>query len=155
MRLLCFASGIALALAAPVAAQTDGVGEERYARWARVWNGADLDLAETYAWGWQELTTITGRISTAIRRIFGEDVPPAQAKTRLDADPAHSMVGAEATREWLQKITDDTVATFDGRRRVDFVARTVGQEVLVASRTAPFAGPALRCIFEGVQPQQG
>lgn len=100
---------------APVATETDGVGAERYARWARVWNGADLDLADTYAWGWQELATITGRISAAIRRIFGEDVPPAQAKTRLDADPAHSMVGAEATREWLQKITDDTVATFDGR----------------------------------------
>src|SRR5437870_10277162 len=32
-----------------------GVGEERYARWVRLFNGIDLDARSTYAWGWEEL----------------------------------------------------------------------------------------------------
>jgi len=46
---------------------------------------------------------------------------------------------------------DGSVATFDGRRRVDFTATTVGTETLVSTGTAPFGGTALRCAFEGVQ----
>jgi hypothetical protein len=44
---------------------------------------------------------------------------------------------------------DSKVRTFDGRRVVDFNARTVGQEPVEATRRSTFNGPALRCDFEG------
>jgi hypothetical protein len=39
--------------------------------------------------------------------------------------------------------------TFDGRRAVEIAARTVGPERLEPSARSTFAGPALRCDFEG------
>ncbi|MGZ6982787.1 MAG: DUF885 family protein, partial [Ilumatobacteraceae bacterium] len=40
---------------APIATPHDPVGPERYRLMARYHNGTDLDLDETYAWGWDEL----------------------------------------------------------------------------------------------------
>lgn len=77
-----------------------------------------------------------------------EEVPESMRPGTVDTLTALALLARQVARTGQ---CDGTVATFDGRRRVDFVARTVGQEVLVASRTAPFAGPALRCTFEGVQ----
>jgi hypothetical protein len=45
---------------------------------------------------------------------------------------------------------DADVTTFDGRRLIRITARTVGSEVLEATSRSSFAGPALRCDFEGV-----
>jgi len=42
----------------PNAPEADGVGEERYRRHARSFLGTDLDLAETYRWGWDHLTEL-------------------------------------------------------------------------------------------------
>lgn len=39
--------------------------------------------------------------------------------------------------------------TFDGRRLAELSARTAGQEVLEATGRSSFAGPAVRCDFEG------
>jgi hypothetical protein len=41
--------------------------------------------------------------------------------------------------------------TFDGRRRTDFSARTIGTEQLERSSRGIFAGEALACGFEGRQ----
>ena len=43
---------------APHAAEHDPVGRERYSLYARDFNGIELDLDETYAWGWDELHRI-------------------------------------------------------------------------------------------------
>jgi uncharacterized protein (DUF885 family) len=42
----------------PNAPEADGVGEERYRRHARSFLGTDLDLTETYRWGWDHLTEL-------------------------------------------------------------------------------------------------
>src|SRR3954468_5407417 len=42
----------------PNAPEADAVGEERYRRHARSFLGTDLDLAETYRWGWDHLTEL-------------------------------------------------------------------------------------------------
>ena len=39
----------------------DAVGADRYALGVRVYNGDELDLHETYDWGWDELRRIEGR----------------------------------------------------------------------------------------------
>ena len=41
--------------------------------------------------------------------------------------------------------------TYDGRRLAELAAQTVGEEVLEPTRRSSFAGPALRCEFEGRQ----
>lgn len=45
----------------PVARQHDGVGRDRYVVTARAFLGDDVDLDETYAFGWDELTRLTAR----------------------------------------------------------------------------------------------
>lgn len=99
---------------APAAGETDAVGAERYRVLARAYTGAELDLEETYAWGWADLGRITSRMTECAARLYG-GVSPAEAAARLDEDPEHTIEGAEQAREWLQQITDSTIATFDGR----------------------------------------
>ena len=40
---------------APLAKRQDGVGRERYQLYCRQYNGLELDLEETYSFGWEEL----------------------------------------------------------------------------------------------------
>ena len=96
------------------ALEDDGVGADRYVRLARIHSGIDLDLAETYAWGWEDLDRITTRMNACAARLYG-GVTPAEAQARLDVDPEHTVEGAEQARDWLQQITDDTIASFNGR----------------------------------------
>ncbi len=99
---------------APAATETDAVGPDRYRTMARVYCGVDLDLAATYDWGWEELRRITVRMNETSARLYG-GVTPVEAMHRLDQDPDFTVVGAEATRDWLQQLTDETIASFDGR----------------------------------------
>ena len=51
------------------AGEHDAVGEERYARYARSWNRCELDLRETYAWGWDEIHRIGEEMEAAAEQI--------------------------------------------------------------------------------------
>ena len=99
---------------APKAVEVDGVGADRYVRLARIHSGIDLDLPETYAWGWEDLARIMTRMNACAARLYG-GVSPAEAQSRLDIDPEHTIEGAEQTRDWLQQITDETIASFNGQ----------------------------------------
>ena len=99
---------------APRAGEADAVGADRYRTLARVHCGLDLDLQETYDWGWEELGRITRRMNQVAAGMYG-GATPWEAKERLEVDPATTVDGAEAARAWLQAITDDTMASFDGR----------------------------------------
>jgi uncharacterized protein (DUF885 family) len=73
---------------APVADPRDPVGRERYALFAAAFNGVNLDLDETYAWGVEELH----RIEAEMARVAGEIRPGAsvdEAIEFLETDPAH------------------------------------------------------------------
>ena len=98
---------------APRALEADGVGADRYVRLARIHSGIDLDLPETYAWGWEDLARITTRMNDCAAKLYG-GVSPAEAQARLDVDPEHTIEGAEQARDWLQQITDETIASFNG-----------------------------------------
>ncbi|HZP28846.1 MAG TPA: DUF885 domain-containing protein [Acidimicrobiia bacterium] len=97
----------------PDASEHDAVGPERYARWASVFNGIDLDLHATYDWGWQELHRIEHAMGNVAERILpGEAVDDVVAY--LDRDPDRSIEGVEPFRRWLQDLLDTTVAELDG-----------------------------------------
>ncbi|SCK59261.1 DUF885 family protein, partial [Streptomyces sp. WMMB 322] len=62
-----------------VAGSPDTVGRERYARWARYWNGADLDLDEAYAYGWSEFHRLLGEMRTEAEKILPGAATPWEA----------------------------------------------------------------------------
>ncbi len=98
---------------AAAAVDEDGVGADVYRTMARVYSGTDIDPQETYDWGWSDLAEITHRMNSCAARLYG-GVTPFEAMERLDADPEWTIEGAEDARAWLQQVTDDTTASFNG-----------------------------------------
>ncbi|MBI1376192.1 MAG: DUF885 family protein [Frankiales bacterium] len=127
---------------APVALEQDGVGRDRYTAMARVYLGAEIDPEETYAWGWQELAALTHRMNDVASRLYG-GVTPAEAQARLDTDPAYRQGDAEGTRAWLQQVTDETIASFNGTY-FDIPEEMLRCEVVIAppgAAAAPYYTP--------------
>ena len=97
---------------APAADPRDPVGRDRYALFARDFNGIDLDLEETYAWGWDELH----RIEDAMRHV-GERILPGssieEVTAYLDADDNRAIDGVDEFRRWNQELIDQTISDLD------------------------------------------
>jgi uncharacterized protein (DUF885 family) len=91
----------------------DTVGRERYARWARYWNGTDLDLEEAYAYGWSEFHRILGEMRTEAEKVLPGAATPWEALRHLD-EHGTAVEGVEATREWLQSLMDEAIEKLDG-----------------------------------------
>ena len=97
----------------PDADRRDPVGADRYALQARAFNGVELDLEETYEWGWQELWRIQQEMQATAERIqAGAGV--AGAIDLLESDPQRSIEGAQPFREWMQDFQDAGVAELHG-----------------------------------------
>lgn len=110
----------------PLGKEKEGVGREQYARDSRYFLGADIDLDETYAWGWEELNRIETAMAATAREIV-PDAPSgndsdaaantaanaaavAAAVAALDADPARRIHGAANFQAWMQELADRTIA---------------------------------------------
>ncbi|MBA0051148.1 DUF885 domain-containing protein [Streptomyces sp. AJS327] len=89
------------------------VGRERYARWARYWNGADLDLEEAYGYGWAEFHRILGEMRTEAAKIMPGVENPWEVLRRLDTE-GQTVEGVDAVREWLQSLMDEAITELDG-----------------------------------------
>lgn len=101
-------AGFLTAELAPRGREVEAVGRDRYALGSRYFLGATVDLEETYAWGWEELH----RIETEMARVAGQIAPGGtldEAIAVLDADPARTIVGKDAFRQWMQQLADRTV----------------------------------------------
>jgi uncharacterized protein (DUF885 family) len=95
----------------PRAAERDAVGAERYAVWARLSLGADIDLAEAYDWGWAELARIEAEMAAeadTVRR--GASVDEALAIL----DESQYVTGADAYLAWLTERHHRAIAQLDG-----------------------------------------
>jgi uncharacterized protein (DUF885 family) len=95
-----------------VARTPDGVGADRYRTWARFWNGADLDLAETYAWGWEEYRRIRAEMAAEAERVL-PGATPREAMRHLD-EHGDAIEGVEAVRLRLQEWMDEAISNLDG-----------------------------------------
>jgi uncharacterized protein (DUF885 family) len=146
--LLGFADRIEQSLL-PQAPEADGVGRERYALESRFFTGMDLDLDETYAWGWEELARIV-----AEKEAVAEQIAPGQgvagAMAVLDADPAQQVRGREALQQWLQETADRAMAALDGvhfdipdpvKRIEGRLTPTSGEGVYYTGPTEDFSRP--------------
>jgi uncharacterized protein (DUF885 family) len=86
----------------------DAVGAERYPVLSRQFLGAAVDLAETYAWGLNEVARIDGLMTEAANEIKpGATV--AEAIAVLDADPARKLYGTDQLQAWMQERADAAI----------------------------------------------
>ena len=98
---------------APHAVEHDPVGRDRYSLYARDFTGIELDLDETYAWGWDELHRIEHAMQSVAERILpGADVDAVIE--HLETDPNRAIEGVDEFRRWNQELLDTTVAELDG-----------------------------------------
>jgi uncharacterized protein (DUF885 family) len=90
----------------------DGVGKERYLIGARQWNGAELDLAEVYEWGWSQYREISADMRLEVERVL-PGATPADAMAHLNV---HGEVvdGVDAVRDRLQGLMDEAMASLAG-----------------------------------------
>ena len=133
----------------PRAPDRDGVGRERYALESRFFTGVDLDLEETYAWGWTELARIV-----AEKEAVAETIAPGQgvagAMAALDADDSRLVRGRDALQAWLQQTADRALVALDGvhfdvpepvRRIEGRLTPTSGAGVYYTGPTEDFSRP--------------
>jgi uncharacterized protein (DUF885 family) len=109
---------------APHAPRRDALGPDRYRLGVQYFMGTTLDLAETYAWGWDELAAIEAEMTKVARQIAPESAAggPAtapvmairEAAAALDRDPASLVTGADNARHHLQELADRALDELDG-----------------------------------------
>jgi uncharacterized protein (DUF885 family) len=94
----------------------DAVGRERYARFARAWNGTDLGdgtrLEDAYAWGWGEHQRIRAEQQVMAGRVLA-GATPLQAMRWL-AEHGEAVEGVEQIRLRLQQMMDEAIDALDG-----------------------------------------
>ncbi|MEU7067000.1 DUF885 domain-containing protein [Streptomyces sp. NPDC046161] len=95
-----------------VEGRPDTVGRERYARWARYFNGTDLDLDEAYAYGWAEFHRLLAEMKAEAAKIL-PGAGPWEALKHLDEHGTH-IEGVEEVQTWLQGIMDEAIENLDG-----------------------------------------
>jgi uncharacterized protein (DUF885 family) len=97
---------------APRAAETDGVGAERYAVGARRSLGADIDPLDAYRWGWEELHRIEDEMRREADGVrSGASVDEAIALL----DQTRYVEGPDAYHAWLRQWHDRAIEQLDGR----------------------------------------
>ncbi|NUP36903.1 MAG: DUF885 domain-containing protein [Streptomyces sp.] len=89
------------------------VGRERYGRWARYFNGTDLDLDEAYAYGWTEFHRLLGEMKHEAEKILPGAETPWVALAHLDEYGKH-IDGVDEVRDWLQGLMDQAIDELDG-----------------------------------------
>src|SRR5207247_2998056 len=90
---------------APHAVERDAVGAERYGLLARVFNGMELDLAEAYAWGWDELHRIEHAMGEVAERILPGQ-PLDAVIDYLESDPNRAIEAVDEFRQCLQNLPE-------------------------------------------------
>jgi len=127
---------------APKAADREGSGEERYGVLTRLFLGAEIDLAETYKWGWDQLHDVESQMEETADRIKpGASID--EAAELLENDPARSLDGVEAYREWLQALHDEAIGALHGAH-FDIPEEIRRVEVMI-----PPAGSAAAAYYTG------
>ncbi len=92
----------------PRAPEADPCGPDRYSLYSRYFLGTTVDLAETYAWGQEELARIEAMRAEVAREI-SPGATPDEAIALLDADAKYQLHGLDALQSWMQAKGDDAI----------------------------------------------
>lgn len=96
----------------PQAPEADAVGEERYAPRLAYFLGDDVDLRETYDWGVAEVERLRSEGTDVARTLGAGSIE--EAVHLLEHDESRLVHGAEAFRDWMQAVSDETVEALAG-----------------------------------------
>ncbi|WP_018221693.1 DUF885 domain-containing protein [Salinispora pacifica] len=99
---------------APRGRAKQAAGREHYELASQYFLGARVDLDETYAWGFAELARLETEMRAVAARIVGPGATVDEAVATLDADPARTIRGKEAFRDWMQNLADKAVSELHG-----------------------------------------
>ncbi|MFV2012595.1 MULTISPECIES: DUF885 domain-containing protein [unclassified Micromonospora] len=99
---------------APLGRDTEAAGRDRYELASQYFLGARIDLDETYAWGFFELDRIEQEMRRVAAEIAGHGASIDDAVRALDADPARTIAGGEAFRDWMQALADKAIGDLHG-----------------------------------------
>ena len=99
---------------APRSAEADGVGEKRYAPWARYFTGAELDLRATYEWGKQDLQAINDRMWRAAAKIAPHCKTLAEVAEFCEQSDHLKIHGADNLLQELKDFTEAAIKKVDG-----------------------------------------
>ncbi len=99
---------------APRSSAQDGVGEDRYLKWARYYSGAKIDLRETYEWGMADLARINARMWEIAGTLVPGSKSLAEVAEYLENAPLHRIEGEVALVSELLKFTEASISKLDG-----------------------------------------
>ncbi|MCZ7419553.1 DUF885 domain-containing protein [Verrucosispora sp. WMMA2121] len=99
---------------APHGREKQAAGRERYELASQYFLGARIDLDETYAWGFAELARLEADMRTVAAQIAGPSATIDEAVATLDADPARTIRGRDAFRDWMQELADQAISNLHG-----------------------------------------
>ncbi|MFD9893662.1 DUF885 domain-containing protein [Amycolatopsis sp. NPDC059027] len=123
-------AGFLRAELAPRAPAKDAVGEDVYKLWSRFFIGAELDLRESYEWGWAEFSRIEAEMREVANRIkTGATVGEAAAV--LDAEPRYRVRGRAEFEAWMQNLSDGALNSLRGKH-FDIPDALMGLECKIA-----------------------
>jgi len=97
----------------PLAREKDACGPEVYARASRHYLGAAMDLAEAYAWSWEEIARLRAEMAR-VSNLIRPGATVAEAMAILDEDPARRVEGRENFRAWMQERAGRTISELHG-----------------------------------------
>ncbi len=128
---------------AGAAGTPDGVGPERYDLAVRRWNGARIDLTDTYEWGWAQFREIRAQMAAEADQILpGSTVLEAIAHVEHHGEV---IEGVDEVRARLQELMNEVVADLDGTHfdLADPVKVVEAKIAPVGSAAAPYyTGPS-------------
>ena len=99
---------------APRGRDKQAAGRERYQLASQYFLGAQVDLDETYAWGFEELARLEAEMRAVAARIVHPGASVEEAVAALDADPDRKIQSKEAFRDWMQALADKAISELHG-----------------------------------------
>ncbi|GIG03089.1 DUF885 domain-containing protein [Catellatospora citrea] len=99
---------------APLGREKEAAGRERYELASQYFLGAQVDLDETYAWGFEELHRLETEMRAVSAVIAGPGASIDEAVAKLDADPKYRIRGKEQFRDWMQQLAEKAISDLDG-----------------------------------------
>lgn len=97
----------------PVARPEDAVGRDEYVLGVDRWVGMDLDLEETYQWGWSEVHRIRDEMEQTAGQI-DPDRSVAEVIDLLESDPARSAATRDEFVEFVSNLQQQAIDQLDG-----------------------------------------
>lgn len=97
----------------PFARESDAAGRERYALGVDEFVGMDLDLTETYEWGWTEVHRLIEEMEATAGDV-DDSLSLPEVVELLETDPARSAATREEFVEFISAIQEQAISQLDG-----------------------------------------